>query len=447
MDAKTQHLLSAPPLGLLIALATPNSVAFFIQSFVSMTEVWVVGTLGTAPLAAIALAFPLLMLMQTLPGGALGGAVASSIARALGAGKPERAERLLWHAIAIAAAGAASILLVFALGGRPFLRFLGGSGDILSLAYSYGLILCGGGLFLWLIGVLTAIFRGMGDMRFPAGMMILNACLQIPLSICLVLGAFGLPALGVVGAAVSAVSVSALVSLIMLLRLTLGNTLIRLRRHPQLFSTELFGDILGVFAPASLSPLLTVATIVSLTAIVGTFGERALAGYGIGSRIEFLMIPLIFGLGAAMTSLVGMAMGAGDPARAERIGWIGSAAASVLAGTIGLLLAVTANLWIPVFTQDPEIHAAALGYMRIVAPCFAFMGLGFSLYFASQGAGAMLWPVAATCTRIVVALGGALLLTRVLGLGLEGVYYAAALAMILYGLVIAAALRLGAWRR
>jgi Na+-driven multidrug efflux pump len=295
--------------------------------------------------------------------------------------------------------------------------------------------------------VLTAIFRGMGDMRFPAGMMILNACLQIPLSICLVLGAFGLPALGVVGAAVSAVSVSALVSLIMLLRLTLGNTLIRLRRHPQLFSTELFGDILGVFAPASLSPLLTVATIVSLTAIVGTFGEKALAGYGIGSRIEFLMIPLIFGLGAAMTSLVGMAMGAGDQARAERIGWIGSAAASVLAGTIGLLLAVTANLWIPVFTQDPEIHAAALGYMRIVAPCFAFMGLGFSLYFASQGAGAMLWPVAATCTRIVVALGGALLLTRVLGLGLEGVYYAAALAMILYGLVIAAALRLGAWRR
>ena len=99
MPPKTQHLLSAPPLGLLIALATPNSVAFFIQSFVSMTEVWVIGTLGAAPLAAIALAFPLLMLMQTLPSGALGGAVASSIARALGAGNTERAERLIWHAL------------------------------------------------------------------------------------------------------------------------------------------------------------------------------------------------------------------------------------------------------------------------------------------------------------------------------------------------------------
>ena len=447
MDSKTQHLLTAPPLGLLIGLATPNSIAFFIQSFVSMAEVWVIGTLGTAPLAAIALAFPLLMLMQTLPGGALGGAVASSIARALGAGKPERAERLIWHALALAAAGAGLILLTFTLGGYAFLRFLGGSELILDYAYRYGFILSLGGLGLWLVGVVTAIYRGMGDMRFPASMMIVNAVIQVPLSICLVTGAFGLPALGVAGAAVSAVVVAALVSTLMLLRLIYGNTLISLRRHPAVFSRELFADILRVFAPASLSPLLTVATIVSLTAIVGSFGEKALAGYGIGSRIEFLMIPLIFGLGAAMTSLVGMAIGAGDQARAERIGWIGSCCASVLAGSIGLLLAFTANAWIPVFTQDPEIHAAALAYMRIVAPCFAFMGLGFSLYFASQGAGAMLWPVTATATRILVAVGGALVFTRVIGMGLEGVFYAAAIAMVFYGVVIAAALKLGAWRR
>jgi Na+-driven multidrug efflux pump len=142
-----------------------------------------------------------------------------------------------------------------------------------------------------------------------------------------------------------------------------------------------------------------------------------------------------------------MAIGANDQARAERIGWIGSCAASVLAGTIGIALAVSANYWIPIFTPDPEIHAAALSFMRIVAPCFAFMGLGFSLYFASQGAGAMLWPVVGTALRIIVALGGALLLTRVFGLGLSGVYYAAALAMVVYGSVIALAIKFGAWRR
>ena len=171
----------------------------------------------------------------------------------------------------------------------------------------------------------------MGDMRFPAMMMVTNAIIQVPVSICLVVGAFGLPQLGVPGAAVSAVLVSALISFIMLLRLGFGNTLIKLRLHTHLFSPDLFADIMRVAAPASLSPLLTVSTIISLTAIVGSFGESALAGYGIGSRIEFLMIPLIFGLGAAMTSLVGMSIGAGDQARAERIGWIGSFSAAALA--------------------------------------------------------------------------------------------------------------------
>ena len=220
MDARTLHLLTAPPFALLISLATPNSVAFFIQSIVSMTEVWIIGSLGTASLAAIALAFPLLMLMQTLPGGALGGSVASSIARALGAGNHERAERLIWHALAIAAIGAALVLLLFTFGGEGLFRFLGGSDTVLEQATSYGWILCSGGLFLWLIGVLTAVFRGMGDMRFPAMMMVTNAIIQVPVSICLVVGAFGLPKLGVSGAAVSAVLVSALISLIMLLRLS-----------------------------------------------------------------------------------------------------------------------------------------------------------------------------------------------------------------------------------
>ncbi len=447
MDIRTQHLLSAPPFALLVSLATPNSIAFFIQSIVSMTEVWIIGSLGTASLAAIALAFPLLMLMQTLPGGALGGAVASSIARALGAGQQERAERLIWHALAIAAIGAALVLVLFVVFGADFFIFLGGSNSVLEQAISYGLILSMGGLFLWFVGVLTAVFRGMGDMRFPALMMVINAVIQVPVSICLVTGALGLPQLGVAGAAVSAVLVSALISCVMLLRLGLGNTLIKLRLHRRLFSADLFADIMRVAAPASLSPLLTVATIVSLTAIVGGFGVSALAGYGIGSRIEFLMIPLIFGLGAAMTSLVGMSIGAGNQARAERIGWIGSFSAAVLAGSVGLTLALTGSLWIPVFTQDPEIYEAALSYIRIVGPCFVFMGLGFSLYFASQGAGAMLWPVVATVTRIFVAVGGALLFTRIFDLGLEGVYFAAALAMAFYGLVIAASLKLGAWRK
>lgn len=204
---------------------------------------------------------------------------------------------------------------------------------------------------------------------------------------------------------------------------------------------------MNVALPASLSPILTVSTVLILTALVGTFGDAALGGYGIGSRIEFLIIPLVFGFGAAMTSLVGMSIGAGNTARAERIAWIGGACASGIAGLVGVVLAIFPTVWITAFTNDPEVAASATHYIQIVGPFFFFQGLGMSLYFASQGASFMLWPVVATISRVLLAGLGAVLLAYTLNLGLQGIYYAAALAMTVYALVIAFAIRLGPWRR
>jgi putative MATE family efflux protein len=411
-----------------------------------MAEVWFIGRLGSASLAAIALVFPLLMLFQTLSGGAMGGAVASAIARALGAGDLQRAETLIWHALALAAMGAVALLVVFLLAGSEFLRFLGGSGSVLEQALSYSYVLFFGGIFVWLVGVVSAIFRGMGNMRFPAAMMILSAFVQVPLSGLLITGAFGAPKLGVMGAAVSAVISSILLAAVMLIRLAGDSGQIRLTKPAAVFRRHHFADILQVALPASLSPLLTVATIIILTAIVGRFGEQALAGYGIGSRIEFLLIPLVFGIGASMTSLVGVGIGAGDIKRAEHIGTVGGFGAAGLAGGIGLILAVQPELWIPYFSQDPVVQDAATRYIQIVGPWFAFYGLGLVLYFGSQGAGAMGWPVVALSLRAVICVGGSVLLTESFDTGIDGIFYAVALSMVAYGVIMFCALKLGAWR-
>ena len=447
MDPKTQHLLTAKPLPLLLRMAAPSTLAFLVQGSVSLAEVWFIGQLGSISLAAIALAFPFLMLTQTLSGGAMGGAVASAIARALGAGDIHRAEQLVWHALALGAAGALALLLLFVLGGQGFLRLLGGNGDALAQAYAYTLLLLSGGILIWSLGITTAIFRGMGNMQLPAAAMMLGALLQIPLSGGLILGAFGLPKLGITGAAVSAIISGAVVSGFLLLQLRNGSSLVKLRLSALVFSKANFEDILKVALPASLSPLLTVSTVLILTALVGTFGDAALAGYGIGSRVEFLIIPLVFGFGAAMTSLVGMSIGAGNTARAERIAWIGGACASGIAGVLGILLALFPAAWITVFTDDPAVVASATHYIQIVGPFFFFQGLGMSLYFASQGASFMLWPVVATISRVLLAGLGAMFLASGLDLGLQGIYYAAAFAMMVYALIIAFAIRLGAWRR
>jgi putative MATE family efflux protein len=431
---------------LLLSMSAPNSVAFLIQASVSMAEVWFIGRLGSASLAAIALVFPLLMLFQTLSGGAMGGAVASAIARALGAGDLQRAETLIWHALALAAMGAVALLVVFLLAGSEFLRFLGGSGSVLAQALSYSYVLFFGGIFVWLVGVVSAIFRGMGNMRFPAAMMILSAFVQVPLSGLLITGAFGAPKLGVMGAAVSAVISSILLAAVMLTRLAGDSGQIRLTKPAAVFRRHHFADILQVALPASLSPVLTVATIIILTAIVGRFGEQALAGYGIGSRIEFLLIPLVFGIGASMTSLVGVGIGAGDIKRAEHIGTVGGFGAAGLAGGIGLILAVQPELWVPYFSQDPVVQDAATRYIQIVGPWFAFYGLGLVLYFGSQGAGAMGWPVVALSLRAVICVGGAVLLTETFDTGIDGIFYAVALSMVAYGVIMFCALKLGAWR-
>lgn len=447
MDARTQHLLTAPPAVLLVNLATPNSIAFLVQSFVGVMEVWFIGRLGTSGLAAIALCFPLLMLVQMMSAGALGGGVASAIARALGGGNVPRAERLIWHALVIVALGALSFLLVFLQVGKPFLMFLGGRGDVLADAMSYCLVLFTGGVFIWSMMVLSAVYRAMGNMKFPALLMVIGGFLQIVMTGCLITGAFGAPQLGVMGAAVSVVINSFLVSLVLLGGLVRGSQTVKLRRSAMVFSHEMFYDISRVAWPASLSPLLTIFTILSLTTLVGRMGEEALAGYGIGSRIEMLMTPLVFGLGAAMTSLVGISLGAGDIIRAERIGWIGGAMAAGISAFVGIFLALFPDVWIPVFTQDAATYESAKIYIQIAGPCFAFQGLGLALYFASQGSGKMVWPMVAFILRALVAVGGAVLLGFVFDFGLVGIYSAAGAGMVLYGLTLAIMLKAGTWRR
>lgn len=447
MDARSQQMLSAPPIPLLAKMSAPNSIAFFIQALVSLAEVWFIGRLGSLSLAAIALVFPLLMLTQMLSGGAMGGAVAAAIARALGAADPARAERLIWHALALAVAGALTLLILFVFFGAPFLRFMGGAGDILSAAMSYSFVLFIGGIFLWFVGIVSAVFRGMGDMRFPALMMTLSALIQVPLSGVLILGVWGFPQLGITGAAVSAVLTNAVLCAVMMYRLSQSSAPIRLHTRAVDLRKDHFRDILGVALPASIAPFLTVLTAVLLTAVISRFGEQALAGYGIGARLEFLLVPLVFGIGASMTSLVGIGIGAGDIKRAETVGWVGALGAGLLAGSIGLLLAAFSWAWIPIFTNDPAVSAVASRYIHIVGPWYAFHGLGLVLYFGSQGAGAMRWPVIALSLRALIAIGGALLLTNSLVASVDGVFYAAALSMVAYGTIMLSALKLGAWRR
>ena len=447
MENRTQEFLTKPIIPLLIRMSAPNTIAFFIQSLVVLTEVWFISRLGTNSLAAVALAFPLLMITQTMSGGALGGAITSAIARSMGADDIEKAERLIWHSIIISLGGAISFLILFLLFGKQLLFLLGGRGEILQESYAYCSILFFGGILLWLSGSLSAVLRGMGNMRFPATLMVITSSIQVILSGGFILGWFGFPKLGVPGAAVAVLISSALMVTVILLKLRSKSIPASLRKERFQLRKFLFDNIFEVAIPASLSPLLVVGTILILTGLVGRFGTEALAGYGIGSRVEFLMIPLIFGIGSAMTSIVGANIGALNIDRAEKVGILGGSTAGFVSILIGLTLAAFPEAWIQFFTDDIKAFEVTKKYIQIVGPFYVFQGIGLSLYFASQGANAMKWPTIATIARFIIACAGGGVSVYWLELGIESIFISSSAAMAIFGLMIFISIKKGAWRK
>jgi Na+-driven multidrug efflux pump len=235
-------------------------------------------------------------------------------------------------------------------------------------------------------------------------------------------------------------------TLVLIVYIVSGRSLVAPSLRGLRFRLVLFNDILRVGAPGALNTIQTNLTVVLLTGFVGSFGTYALAGYGVGARLEYLQIPLVFGFGSALVAMVGTNVGAGNLARAERIAWVGAAFAAGVTGAIGLLMAIVPSLWIGLFTTEPAVVAAGTSYLRIVGPFYGFFGLGLALYFASQGAGRLLWPLVAGFTRVVIAAGGGYLVARVWGGGLSSLFVVMAIALVVFGSTVALAVRGGAWR-
>lgn len=444
--ARTKMLLEAPIGPTLARLATPNIVAMVVTAAMSVAEGVFAGFLGVSALAGLALVFPLVMLAQMMSAGAMGGAISSAIARALGAGDVPRAGQLVaatWIIAVVMAALFAVLVLIF---GPALFTALGGGEAAGAEALSYAHVFFPAAITLWLCHSTLSIIRGSGNMAAPSLILLIVSLGSIPMAGAFALGWGGLPALGMAGLAAGPAIAMGIGAVVAMTYVATGRTGITVSFTG--LRWELFADILRVGLTASLNAVQTVLTITIMVALVGRYGEAALAGYGLGARLEFLMVPVVFGVGAAMTAMVGANIGAGNKPRALRIGWIGSLAGSAIVGSIGIFFAIFPDLWLRLFVGAEATATLEAGrlYFSIVAPFYAFFALGLALYFASQGAGRMIWPIVGSVVRMAVAIGGALILTGVTDWGLTAVFIAVAAGMCAYGLFTAAAIHITKWR-
>ncbi len=442
--ARTGRLLQGPILPTLAALAAPGLVLAIMQTAVSVADTHYVGRLGTEALAGLALVFPLVMLLQMTSAGAMGGGVSSAVARALGAGRPHAARELVAHALVIAlCAGLLFTLLLLGLG-RGLYALLGGRGDTLRHALAYSDILFAGAVLVWLGNTLASVLRGSGNTLVPAAAWIGAGVLQIPLSGALTLGWGPFPRLGIAGAAMAYLAAAGVASLAMGVYVWVGP--LRPSRADWKLEWRVFREILRVGLLSSVSALQTVFTAVMVTGFVGAFGTAALAGYGVGLRLELMQIPIVFAIGQSMVVLVGTNVGAGQGARAKRIAWIGSAIAASFCALIGLTTAIHPAGWIGLFSQDPAVMETGSLYLRIAAPFFFFLGLGVALYFASQGSGKVALPVLAGTARLVAVVAGGILAVKVFG-SIAALFGAIALGMLLLGGITAWSVYRTSWSR
>ena len=442
---RTQLLLHGRIVPTLLRLAWPSVLVMVAQSSSGLIETWFVSRLGTDALAGMALVFPGFIMMNNLSGGAMGGAISSAIARALGAQRHAEANALVLHALIINVALGLTFSALVLLFGPTLYRVLGGEGGSLEAALRYSNVVFAGTSLVWLLNAFANVIRGTGNMFVPAATIWTSIALQVPLSPCLIFGLGPFPALGIAGGGVAIVFCQALAASVLGFYILSGRCQVQLRLVRLRWA--LFHEILRVGVVAAITTVQSTLTIALATGLVGmAAGTDAIAGFGTGGRLEYLVVPLVFGLGTALVALVGTNVGAGQRERALRIALSGGVLAFLVTEAIGVAAAIWPTAWLGLFDHDPDMLATGSAYLRTVGPTFGFFGLGLAMYFASQGAGRLFWPLFAGLLRLVIAIGGGWLALRATG-SLGWLFVMLSVALVTYGVTLSAAVASGVWFR
>jgi Na+-driven multidrug efflux pump len=266
--------------------------------------------------------------------------------------------------------------------------------------------------------MLDSVMRGEGNVRVPATWSVVSLVLQMLVTPVFM---FSL-GLGLVGGALAMLTCHLVCVLPRLRWVFGGHSLVRptLRiAETRLLPTR---EILRVGVPAAVSTSVNNIGLMALTAVVARLGESDLAAYGLGVRLDFVLMSFAYGVAAGVLTLVGMATGARRVDRVRAFTTRGTALAVVLLTLPGLLFFWRPALWLGMFTQDAAVHAIGAQYFRIIGPTYPLLGVSMVVAFAFQGIGRPVLPLALTVLRVAAVLVAALVCTRQFGLGERAVF-------------------------
>lgn len=427
--ARQEAILSGPIFATMMQLALPTTLVLIAQTLVNVAETYYVSFLGTPALIGVSLVFPVWMLMTMMAAGGIGGGVASAVARATGAGRHGDVNALILHSVAVAIIFGLAFTAFFIGLGEYIYAAMGGTGEALRAAHEYSVYVFFASVPIWIVNLLSAVLRGIGNVKVPAAVTLIGALVLIPLSPLLIFGLGPVKGFGLAGAGIAINLFYWLAAFAMLRYMSSGRAGIRMVFVSLRWS--LFREILNVGLLAALGTIQLNVMVLLVTGAVGVFGVDAIGGFGTASRLDYVLIPVLFGIGTAIVTMVGINVGARKIDRAKHITWVGVTVSVVFTEVVGLFVAIFPNVWLGLFTHDENIIITGKLYLQIVAPFYAANGILFALGFAAQGSGYM-WRIFLVGTvRLILAAGGGWIAVEFFNVGQAGLFIIVMVAMVI----------------
>jgi putative MATE family efflux protein len=430
----------------IMLLAVPMVMEMLMESIFVVADVFFVSRLGPQAVAVVGLTESLLTIVYTLAVG-LGIGATAMVARRIGEKDPEGAGHVATQTLAL------GILVSLLLGVAGFifapqlLSLMGASPEVIANGSGYTRVMLGGCASVVMLFLINAVFRGAGDAAIAMRSLWLANAINIVLAPCLIFGVGPFPELGVVGAAVATTIGRGLGALYAVSRLFRAGSRLRLSRAHLRLDPGVMRRLVRLSSSAIFQVFIGMASWIGLVRILSGFGDEALAGYVIGIRVILFALFPSWGLGNAAATMVGQALGAGKPERAEQAVWRAAFYNMCFLGTIGLVFVIFAGSIVGFFTTDPIVLTYGSDCLRIVAAGFLFYAYGMVLTQSFNGAGDTRTP---TIINLFVfwlweiPLGYAL--AYWLGLGPRGVFIAITVAFTTLSLISALVFRRGRWK-
>jgi putative MATE family efflux protein len=431
----------------ILLLAVPMVLEMIMESIFAVVDIFWVSHLGTDAAATVGLTESLMTLVYALAIGLSIGAMAM-IARRIGEKNPDGAARAAVQAIALAVIVSIVIGAIGAPLAPKLLALMGGSPWVIEHGSPFTRVMLACNISVVMLFMINAIFRGAGDAAIAMRTLWLANWINILLGPCLIFGLGPFPKLGIVGAAIATSIGRGTGAIFALIKLFRSGGRFEIQRHHLRIEPSIIGRLIRLSATGTFQVFIGMASWIGLVRIISSFGSNAVAGYTFGIRVILFALLPSWGMANAAATMVGQALGAKNPERAERAVWKAGFYNMIFLGVVGLLFIFFAPQIIWFYTDDPNVAHYGVDCLRIVAYGFLFYAYGMVLGQSFNGAGDTWTP---TIINLFVfwlwEIPLAYVLSMKVGMGPRGVFVAMMVAFSTLAVVSAVVFRLGRWKR